>query len=115
MLFEAGRSKAGDVEQVSDIQSIQGDARNMSKKPEPFKVPVGLMMKMCRSKVKRPQIASFRLEGRNLIAVLSCGHEHVYCRIPKWTTCWKCPTETTHFEEPIQGFKEVPFTTEKIQ
>lgn len=84
----------------------------MSDKTAPFKVPVGRMVNVRRYHVKRPRIVSFHVEGNNLMAVLSCGHVKKYCRVPKWTQCYDCKVETTISEEPTQGFKEIPFTTE---
>lgn len=83
--------------------------------PEKFKIPKGHMVKTCRTKVKHPRIVSFRQEGRTLVVVLSCGHEVVYCRVPKWTHCYQCEVETIHFEVPSDGFIELPYPTKKIQ
>lgn len=85
--------------------------RAMSAKPEPFKVPIGRMAKMFHTHVKRPRIVSFYVDGKNLMAVLSCGHTVVYCRVRKWTACYQCPVRHEWYEKPVQGYREIPFTT----
>jgi hypothetical protein len=82
----------------------------MSNKLEPFKIAVGGTYKCFRHKVKRPRVVGFHIEGRYLMAELSCGHSVQYCRVPKWTSCYQCNTETIHFERPRDGYKEIPIT-----
>ncbi len=82
---------------------------------EGFKVPNGRMVKMCRHKVKRPRVTGFHIEGRFLMAKLSCGHSVKYCRVPKWTSCYQCPVETLHWEAPSGGYKEIPLVSERPQ
>lgn len=81
-----------------------------------FKVPIGKKTaNYFRRKVKHPRVVGVSQEGRNLIGILSCGHQVVLRRIPKWTPCYKCPVEVIEWQEPIEGFREINFQTEKIQ